>query len=245
MTDFTESNWAKTEFSRDYLDKADIYIAERRKMLGILGSFVRHFLSSKEDKRILDLGCGDGIVTHGLLKADPALSATLIDGSQDMLDKASERLTGFANVRYFRASFQDLLATDIFDTKFDLVASSMAIHHLTLEEKKMLFGRIYSWLSSGGYFVNIDVVLAPTASIEEWYLKLWRQWMDEKKASIGLEAEPSDKIIRRYKTLEENKPDSLEDQLNALREAGFAEVDCFYKYGIFSIYGGAKKCMVL
>jgi tRNA (cmo5U34)-methyltransferase len=157
-----------------------------------------------------------------------------------MLTKARERLTEFRNIRYIKASFQDLLTTDMFDGKFDLAASSMAIHHLTLEEKEMLFRRIYSWLREGGYFVNIDVVLAPTASIEVWYLRLWRDWMDEEKAAIGLEAEPSDKIIKRYKDLEENKPDTLRDQLDALQEIGFHEVDCFYKYGIFSIYGGRR-----
>jgi tRNA (cmo5U34)-methyltransferase len=78
MTDFTETNWAKKEFGRDYLEKADIYIVERRRMLGILRSFTRHFLSLDGNKRILDLGCGDGIVSHELLKTDPSLSATLV-----------------------------------------------------------------------------------------------------------------------------------------------------------------------
>jgi len=44
----------------------------------------------------------------------------------------------------------------------------------------------------------------------------------------------------RYKHLKENKPDVLEEQLNALKEHGFKDVDCFYKYGIFSVYGSKK-----
>ena len=64
--------------------------------------------------------------------------------------------------------------------------------------------------------------------------------MDDKKSSLGLEDEPSGNIIKRYKDLRENKPDTLESQLKTLKEIGFSEVDCFYKYGIFSVYGGKR-----
>ncbi|NOY65253.1 MAG: class I SAM-dependent methyltransferase, partial [Nitrospirae bacterium] len=33
---------------------------------------------------------------------------------------------------------------------------------------------------------------------------------------------------------------TLEAQLDALRETGFKEVDCYYKYGVFAIYGGRR-----
>ncbi len=118
--------------------------------------------------------------------------------------------------------------------------SSMAIHHLTTEEKKQLFKRINSLLLPGGFFVNIEVVLPPTELIDEWYMKLWEEWMDEKKTSLGIEFEPSGIVIARYRDLEENKPDTLESQLSALRDIGFRSVDCFYKYGIFTVYGGKK-----
>jgi hypothetical protein len=34
--------------------------------------------------------------------------------------------------------------------------------------------------------------------------------------------------------------DPLVPQLNALRSIGFENVDCFYKYGIFAMFGGSK-----
>jgi tRNA (cmo5U34)-methyltransferase len=36
----------------------------------------------------------------------------------------------------------------------------------------------------------------------------------------------------------ENKPDTPNVQLNALRTIGFKDVDCYYQYGIFTMYGG-------
>ena len=66
MEDFNKSNWAKAEFSHEYRDNADMYIVERSRLLEILKSFYRYFLTEKEQKSILDLGCGDGIITQGL-----------------------------------------------------------------------------------------------------------------------------------------------------------------------------------
>jgi tRNA (cmo5U34)-methyltransferase len=89
--------------------------------------------------------------------------------------------------------------------------------------------------------MNIDVILAPAASLEDWYMELWHEWMDERKGALGLEKDLFNDITKRYKELEENKPDTLEDQLTALKETGFREVDCYYKYGIFAVFGGRKQ----
>lgn len=105
MTKFNKSNWVKAEFSQEYRDNADIYIVERRRLLEILKSFYRHFLSGKQQKRILDLGCGDGIITQELFKVDNSILATLVDGSEDMLNSAKERLKGLRNINYIPASF--------------------------------------------------------------------------------------------------------------------------------------------
>ena len=240
MTEFNKSKWANAEFGKEYIDNADIYIVERRRLLEILKSFYRHFLSERGQNRILDLGCGDGIITHGLLKIDDSISATLIDGSEDMLNKARERLKEVKNIQYIHASFQELLEKDILNSKFNFIVSSMAIHHLTMEGKRSLFRKIHSYLNGGGYFVNIDVVLAPTDPLDIWYMELWQEWMDEKKALLEIKGEPSTDIVKRYKDLEENKPNTLNAQLNAMKEIGFKDVDCFYKYGIFTIFGGKK-----
>lgn len=91
-----------------------------------------------------------------------------------------------------------------------------------------------------GYFLNIDVVLAFSDALEQWYLLLWRQWIDERKSFLGIDGSHYDDIARRYKDNTDNKPDTLDVQLNALQTIGFKDVDCFYKYGIFTMYGGKK-----
>lgn len=238
MVEFDESRWANAEFSQEYRDNADIYIVERRRLLEVLKSFYRHFLSGKKQKNILDLGCGDGIITQELFKVDNSISATLVDGSEEMLNSARERLKEFKNINYIPASFQEILGKDILHQDFAFIVSSLAIHHLTMNEKTSLFKELYDHLHPEGYFLNIDVVLSPYENLEKWYLLLWKEWIDERKKSLAIECDYFDDIIGRYKNNKDNKPDTLDDQLKALKDIGFHDVDCFYKYGIFTMYGG-------
>jgi hypothetical protein len=74
------------------------------------------------------------------------VSATLLDGSSGMLDAAKIRLKDFKNVVYVQAGFQELLRKEVLHKNYDFIASSLAIHHLTMKEKKALFRKIYQHL---------------------------------------------------------------------------------------------------
>jgi tRNA (cmo5U34)-methyltransferase len=157
-----------------------------------------------------------------------------------MLEKAKYLLKGFEDVNFIRASFHEILTGNVLQENFDFIVSSLSIHHLTIDEKKLLFQKIYSYLNADGYFLNVDVVLAPTESLEQWYMLLWQEWIAERKALLKIENNYGDDTMRRYKDNKDNKPDTLDNQVNALKEVGFKEVDCFYKYGIFTIFGGKR-----
>ena len=240
MRDFNRTNWSRPEFSREFRDNADIYVIERKRLLGIMKSFYRHHFKDRRDVSVLDIGCGDGVVVRELRSVDRTIHATLIDASEDMLKAAEERFKGTENISFIKASFQEMLAEDVLKENFDFIVSSLAIHHLTMGEKRGLFRLIHSHLKDGGYFMNIDVLLAPTDALDGWYMKLWQEWIEEQKVLYGIEGEYFDDVVRRYKDNRDNKPDTLNDQLDALRQCGFKDVDCYYKYGVFAMYGGRR-----
>jgi tRNA (cmo5U34)-methyltransferase len=173
-----------------------------------------------------------------LMKSDNRIRATLVDGFSEMLESAKKRLADFRGVQFVQATFQDLLADDRLHNSFDFIVSSFAIHHLETQEKKALFEYIYHHLSTDGFFLNLDVVLAPYQDLEEWYLSLWREWIH---ANVDSSKKPDLlPIPQQYKDNPDNFPDTLSAQLEALQAIGFKNVDCFYKYGIFTIFGGKR-----
>ncbi len=240
MTEFEKSHWSERGHGEKYLDTADLVVVERERLLWMLGSFYSHFLGRGKKNRVLDLGCGDGVLTRALVDLDGTIDATLVDGSGDMLDRARERLEGFGHARFIRATFQELIKDEVELSGFDLVVSSLAIHHLEAGDKRALFRCIYSALKERGYFVNIDMVVSPSRVMEEWHIRLWQEWMAERKAALKIDSDYN-YFVERYTAKDHyEKIEPLRDQMEALRAAGFNDVECHFKYGIFAMYGGRK-----
>jgi tRNA (cmo5U34)-methyltransferase len=238
VSKFEKSRWADSDFSQNYRDDASIYLPYRSEFIEIAKSIYEHFISQNLGAKVLDLGCGDGLFIQELLKSSIPAEVMLVDGSIGMLEAAKDRLGGHPNINFTRATFQDLFINDPLSGNFDFIFSSLAIHHIHLAEKKNLYAYIHRHLFPGGYFVNYDVVLSPSEELEKWYLSLWRQWINENP-----DKERREKLLGipgRYKENSDNIPDTLESQLEALKVLGFKNVDCYFKYGIFSVFSGSK-----
>jgi tRNA (cmo5U34)-methyltransferase len=238
MSKFEESRWTDSEFSQSYRDEANVYLPFRRQFIETTKSLYAYFVDANVEAKVLDLGCGDGLFIQELLKTFFPASVMLVDGSNEMLEAAKKRLGENTNLNFIQASFQNLLAGELLNQNFDFIYSSLAIHHLPFEEKKKLYTYIHKLLSPGGCFIHYDVVVPPSVKIEKWYLSLWRQWIKEHPVK-----EMREKLLEipdQYKENPDNIPDTLGSQLQALEQIGFKEVDCYFKYGIFSLFGGFK-----
>lgn len=71
---------------------------------------------------------------------------------------------------------------------------------------------------------------------------MWRDWMNETLVQKGFQDDAGkyDGIPHVYKYKPENKPSGLFEQMQLLTRIGFRDVDCFFKYGIFGMFGGTK-----
>jgi tRNA (cmo5U34)-methyltransferase len=245
MTDFKKSQWTETEYSRDYRANADNFIPERKSLLKIAASFYGQFIRDGQRKRVMDLGCGDGILAENLLTIGAQMDVIAVDGSEDMLAAARRRLREFPTVEFRRLDFEDILAGGFPCDPFDFIASAFALHHLEISRKARLFESLRKLLKPGCYFVNVDIATSEQELVNDWYYVLWKEWilaheealgLKEKAASMGSLAE----VPAHARVKPENHYDSLESQIAALRRAGFEAVECHYRYGLFSIYSGRK-----
>jgi len=158
-------------------------------------------------RRILDLGTGDGRLLALLLDGLPDRSATGLDSSELMLDAARERFAADSRV--------ELLAHDLNEPLpelgcFDAVVSSLAIHHLEDARKRSLYAEAFELLEPGGLFANFEHVASPSRRLHLEFFEAIGEPLDCE--------DPSDRLL------------DVETQLRWLREIGFEDVDCHWKW---------------
>jgi tRNA (cmo5U34)-methyltransferase len=179
--------------------------------------------------RVIDLGCGTGVLSALVAAAFPLASVVACDLSANMLEVCRRRLAGFGTrASFWQADFSDC---ELGEARFDLVVSGLAIHHLEPLRAAALYKRIHRSLRPGGMFVNRELVLGATAAWTRRYEALWRQHA----ASSG---ELDAAWFQQY--LDEDRPASVDDHLGWLHEAGFVEVACHYQRFNFAVVSGNK-----
>jgi trans-aconitate 2-methyltransferase len=96
----------------------------------------------KGNERILDLGCGDGILTHQLSQLVPNGSVLGIDSSRGMIETAKE-------LESTNTSFRLLSINDLdFENEFDLIFSNATLHWIV--DHRNLLNRTYKALRKQG-----------------------------------------------------------------------------------------------
>src|SRR6202035_2005151 len=110
--------------------------------------------------------------------------------------------------------------------------SGFAIHHLSHERKRTLYQEIYGLLAEGGVFVNSEHVASPSPRLEQVFDEAMTEHLYQRRRDKG-EAVTLEQVRRDFM----EQPDRaanicalVEDQCHWLREIGFRDVDCFWKY---------------
>jgi len=180
---------------------------------------------------VLDLGAGTGLFAQQVFGKCPLGRFALWDVAVKMLNVARERFHEHPEqFRYVVDDYRNLGKAE----SFDMVISSLSIHHLEDDEKRELFRRIYEVLRDQGIFINIDLIRGPTPALEEFY---WKNWLEKIRRAGAPEDEIQAGIERRQAY---DRDATLEDQLRWLREAEFTDVDCVYRNFKMGVFLGVK-----
>jgi tRNA (cmo5U34)-methyltransferase len=155
--------------------------------------------------RVLDLGTGDGRLLALVCRRHMGADGVGIDSSQPMLARARERFSAGTQVKLAVHDLNEPLTPS---APFDVVVSGLAIHHLRDKRKRALFGEIHELLIPGGIFANLDLVRSASPRLHKRF-----------RRDIGrVEDDPEDRLA------------GLCEQLVWLRDVGFDEVDCHFKW---------------
>jgi tRNA (cmo5U34)-methyltransferase len=168
-----------------------------------------------EAKRILDLGCGGGRLLTLVKSVRPRAQFVGLDFSPTMLEALRKLFATDGRVMIVSHDFENELPPM---EPFDAVISSFAIHHVSHNRKRTLYEEIFELLTPNGVFCNLEHVASPTTCLHAAFLQ-----------AISVENEdPSNKLL------------DLETQLAWLREVGFVDVDCHWKWRELALLAGVK-----
>lgn len=212
MSDVTGEEWTADERKvQRYLDRADEF-PHRSEGEGVLLEHV-----PRDARRILDLGTGDGRLLARLQVDRPAMVGVGLDFSGLMLAAARERFGGNEGI--------ELVEHDLAEPlpglgRFDAVVSSFAIHHLEHERKRSLYGEVFDLLEPDGVFANFEHVASATPRLHLAFFAAIDEPIENE--------DPSDRLL------------DVETQLGWLREIGFDDVDCHWKWLEMALLVGVK-----
>jgi ubiquinone/menaquinone biosynthesis C-methylase UbiE len=171
-------------------------------------------------KRVLDLGTGDGRLLSIVQIAHPEIQGIGVDFSPTMIERARERFAHDANIQIIAHDFNDPI---VGLGTFDAVVSCFAIHHVEDPRKQALYGEIFSMLSPGGVFINLEHVSSPTEKLHDEFL-----------TAMGLTRTTEDRS---------NRCSPIATQIQWLEQIGFIDVDCFWKWRELAVLAGAKPAV--
>jgi len=211
--DPAKSEWQTIEHALAYLSRAD-KLPHRTEGEKVLLEQI-----PKDAKRVLDLGTGDGRLLALVRLNNPSIEGVALDFSDPMIEQAKKRFANDPQVTIVRHDFSLPLPAKQLGC-FDAVVSSLAIHHLTHLRKKQLYTEIFSLLNPKGVFCNLEHVSSPTQNLH-WKFVAAIGWTPETE-------DPSNKLL------------DVETQLNWLREIGFVDVDCDWKWLELALLVGFK-----
>lgn len=212
---------------------ASNYDSERRRLIpcfddfyGSVGELIARHYSTVP--RMLDLGAGTGIVSASVVARVSVDQLTLLDQSAAMLERAATRL-----VRWHPELVVQELCEPLPSGPFDVVVSALAIHHLRHDEQRELYARIFEALASGGMFIHAEQVNARSARLcgvfEAIHLDVAR--------NLGSSETEIHAAIERMK---QDRCTTVTEHLAWLTDAGYDDIECFYRSFRFAVFGGWK-----
>jgi len=240
------SEWKTASLAQKFLRDVRGAIPGAQLQFEVLTRIVRKW--SPEPARILDLGCGDGILGDLLCGLYPRAQLVLVDFSAPMLDAARKRLSHQSSTVFITADFGDPSWVDRVagEGPFDIVVSGFSIHHQPDARKRLLYAEIYHLLVPAGIFLNLEHVSSSSKAGTELFDELFIDSLWEFHRSSE-RMQSREEVAQGYYNRpdkEENILAPVEDQCEWLRSVGFTDVDCFLKIFELAVFGGRKPIVI-
>ncbi len=185
---------------------------------------------------ILDVGCGAGNYTLKILQTLPNVDVTLVDLSQPMLARASQRIAAVSegSIQALQGDIRDL---EFPPAEFDVILAAAVLHHLRGEDEwQAVFSKFHQILKPGGSLWIVDLISQTSAVVQSLMWARYGEYLTDFKDEAFRE------LVFSY-IEKEDTPRPLIYQLDLLREVGFEQVEILHKNNLFAAFGAIKKSL--
>lgn len=238
-------------------------------LIGMLNSLSLNLISErlssqKEPFVVVDIGSGTGACSLNILNNYPQVRVIAVDicpPMHDVYQRKAQELFGSESVlerirfvsgdiitddalKAIRAAVRDLCGGDMVHA----IVSGLALHHLDLKEKMLLYPRLRELLVPNGFFANADLFGYHNKYLNDLAQTHTLSWIDkqhtlattdypEKVLSLGKHAEDLkrkwiDHCVK-YNILlplEQDRESQIAGDLCMLEKSGFSKTICWYRW---------------
>jgi tRNA (cmo5U34)-methyltransferase len=160
----------------------------------------------------------------------PDARITAIDLSLDCINECKKRIKS-PNIEYINCDFRELTLPE---NHFDLVVSSISIHHINAIEKQLLFKKIFLSQTKGGIFSFCDQCKGETDFIYQKHISAWKEYA----FAQGSSDEEWNMWMKHQ--AEHDYHDTIINHLLWLKNAGYGTVDCTKKHLLWTSFFAEK-----
>ncbi|HID64366.1 MAG TPA: class I SAM-dependent methyltransferase [Anaerolineae bacterium] len=240
--DSYQQSWQGRERAQKYEQRADLVLPKRQEMLSLIVQLIP--FGRDEPLRVLDLGTGTGVPAQRVLQDFPRANVIGVDKSAEMMEIGCAKLAEYGDrARFVQADLEDPTWNNGLPDKFEAIVSALAFNLLTDEAKQRLFAQCYEMLEPHGCLVFSDRLRAADEAVDRFYLDQWMNFIVRRTREMLGKEVTLETVTARQRSLDEAagvKSATLEDILTWLRQAGFVQVECYWKYFQWAVFGASK-----
>jgi SAM-dependent methyltransferase len=232
-------DWASEAYVDEWVSRQRVEDARRAERFQLMCDLFP--FANDATVTILDVGAGYGPVSQYILDRFPNARCIAQDGSEPMLKRAQNLMTTYGGrFRPYRSDLFDPTWLPKQFSPFDAAVSSSCLHNLRdFKRVSEIYGEIREQLKSGGVFLNLDLLNAPTPELQQRYVGVAAARREREGGARedigaivrGVARSPAQVGAGPFRA-------TLEQHLAALKAAGFREVDCFWKDLQRALFGG-------
>ncbi len=159
-----------------------------------------------------------------------------------MLELAKSRLGECSKqVEWVVSDFKTMPSSVLKPGRFDVVISSYALHHLDASEKLAVLKAVVPSISPGGWFLNADLIIAETAEMEQRIQEIRVEAVTGRAPENDKrfrDIEVTRKFLDDLEAAEQDQPQTLDKDLQIIRESGITTAEVLWKEYREVVIGG-------